>query len=73
MTPEQHDILIEIRTKMSALISDDHATGLVPEIKAKVSDHDNKFAYYKGAIAVVSVLLLALGGVIWAHVMYGSR
>ena len=72
MTPEQHDILVTIRTKMDALISDDHATGLVPEIKGKVMDHDLKFSYYKGAIAVVGFLILVFGGVLFAHVLGGK-
>lgn len=76
MTPDEEAHVLRtvtrIGTKMDALISDDHATGVVPELKLKVDRHDSQISYWKGAIAVVAVLMLALGGVIFAHVMGGK-
>ena len=71
MTPEQHDILVEIRTKMNALISDDHATGLVPDIRQRVDDHDKQISFWRGGIAVVALLILALAGFLAEHVFSG--
>ena len=83
MTPEQEAELLRTVTrtgvKMDMLVSDDGSRGQVPELRAgheelrsTVGEQGKQIAYWKGAIAVVGVLLLALGGAVLAHVLGGK-
>lgn len=77
LTPEQSSELMatvtRIDTKMELLISNGGSKGMVPELRAKVDEHDSQIAYWKGAVAVVGFLLLVFGGVFVAHVLGGTK
>jgi len=75
MTPEQETQLLttvtETHTRVKMLVSEDGAHGMVPAVTKRVDAHDRQISYWKGAIAVVAFLVLALGGVLAAHLMGG--
>ncbi len=83
MTPDQENHIIQtitkVGTKMDLLISDDGSRGLVPEQKVshvlleiEVVKQGKQISYWKGAIAVVAALFLALGGAFAAHILGGK-
>jgi hypothetical protein len=83
VTPEEERVLIErslkTGTKMDMLIGDDGSTGMVPEMKERhetlsltVSKQAEQISYWKGAIAVIALLVLALGGVLISHILGGK-
>jgi hypothetical protein len=58
--------LTEVRTKMELLISNGGSKGLVPELRKDVDDHEKQINRWKGALGVLTFLLLLLGGTeIW--------
>jgi hypothetical protein len=46
--------------------------GKVPELEVSVESHSSQIAYWKGAIAIVGLLLVALGGVLLTHILGGK-
>lgn len=76
MTPEQEEHLMttvtKVGTKMDALISDDHSSGLVPEVQAKVQTHDQQINFWRGAIYVIAGILTAVVSALAAHIFGGK-
>lgn len=90
MTPDQEAELLEKVTatnvKMNMLISEDGRGGIVPEMKVShailekaVSDSREDWAFWKGwikgGLAVISVIVLALGGlfgIVLDHILKGG-
>lgn len=80
MTPEQENELLETVKKtgwkMDILVSDDLKTGKVPDLEVAHQnlklDVNSQISFYKGAIAVISFVILVFGAVFAEHVLRGK-
>lgn len=81
-----HDLLVEVHSTSEAmfkeLLGGNGREGRIPKIEKTLDGHadedskrfgkiDNQLSYWKGAIALGGILLLALGGALLAHIWGG--
>lgn len=68
------DILIAVKTTVDEIHREMTAPGgKVPILAEKVDEHSQQLSYYKGALALVGLLLLAFGTALAAHLLGGHQ
>lgn len=68
-----HDILVEIHTKMELLITNGGSKGIIPELQRNSAKHDNQITFWRGALAIIGFSLLILATFFAGHVFGGAH
>ncbi len=69
----ERDILIEVRTKVNDIhFNMTQPGGKVPRLESIVEKHASQISYWKGAVAVIAILILAFGAVLAEHLLSGK-
>lgn len=74
MAPQtDHDLLVEIHTKMELLITNGGSKGIIPEMQKTVDKHNNQIIFWRGALAVIGFGLLLLATFFAGHVYVNAH
>jgi len=69
MADTDRDILIEVKTKVNEIHREmTHSDGRVPKLERRVELHASQINYWKGAVAIVGLLVVVFGSIVVSHV-----
>lgn len=71
--PSDHDLIVEIHTKMELLIANGGSKGIIPEMQRTIDKHQEQIVFWRGALAVMGFSLILLATFFAGHIYISAH